>query len=243
MEMTALQEKLNKKPNVAMTNLQSATKQLEKNKMNFLKLFTTQMTHQNPLSPMDSGEMYNNIAQLNLLEQQLEGNKLLTLIRDDLKSQTFNGAYNNMLLGEVRADLAAIKSSMMGIDEGDNGLVMKDGVVKMPYTVLQDDIVGAKIVVENEHGMALMESTVDPSQGLHHFNWNGIDRNGNKVSDVSKVRYRVMLIREDGSHLSAVTPLGTNDAKADKLKAYADIIEKLAKNLHESQQQWFDGSA
>ncbi len=48
----------------------------------FLKLLTTQMSHQDPLAPMDNKDMIAQLAQFSSVEQMLETNKTLTKMSD-----------------------------------------------------------------------------------------------------------------------------------------------------------------
>ncbi|WP_295153687.1 flagellar hook capping FlgD N-terminal domain-containing protein [uncultured Brachyspira sp.] len=54
----------------------------------FLKLLTTQMSHQDPLSPMDNKDMIAQLAQFSSLEQMTEVNKNLESMKNFYSSQT-----------------------------------------------------------------------------------------------------------------------------------------------------------
>ncbi len=227
----------------ATSNMQTAAQQLEKNKANYLKLFTTQLKCQSPLNPMDSSAMYNNIAQLNMLEQHLEGNKLLGQINNTLQTQMFNTSYGTLVLEGMQDDVSAIKGNLLGTVIADSGLTMTNGTVRMPYSISKDNILEATIHVENEYGVSIFETKVDPSQGTNAFHWNGLDSNGNRVQDFGKVRYHVVLEDEEGGTSAAVTPLAMRDNRTEQLKAYRNTIEQMAKILHESGKTWVDSNA
>ena len=57
----------------------------------FLKLLTTQMSHQDPLAPMDNKDMIAQLAQFSSVEQMLETNKTLAKISDMSTEQASYG--------------------------------------------------------------------------------------------------------------------------------------------------------
>ncbi len=57
----------------------------------FLKLLTTQMSHQDPLSPMDNKDMIAQLAQFSSVEQMVETNKTLSMMNKATSEQASYG--------------------------------------------------------------------------------------------------------------------------------------------------------
>lgn len=89
----------------------------------FLKLLTTQMTHQDPLSPMDNKDMIAQLAQFSSVEQMLETNKTLTEMSKVTSNQSSYGmlGYDVNYMDENGNMHAGYVSSII---QGEGGLML-----------------------------------------------------------------------------------------------------------------------
>lgn len=97
----------------------------------FLKLLTVQMSHQDPLSPMDNKDMIAQLAQFSSVEQMTEVNKNLDSMKTFYSSQT---------------GYAMLGKSVEVMDEAGNRFL---GPVEM---VMENDI-GVALAVRTENGL------------------------------------------------------------------------------------------
>lgn len=107
----------------------------------FLKILTVQMSHQDPLAPMDNKDMIAQLAQFSSVEQMLEVNKTLSVMKDMYNGQT---AYS--MLGRT-------------IDFMDEAGNMTKGYVNS----LMNGDTGIALAVHTESGVTI---PVDPSEVL-----------------------------------------------------------------------------
>lgn len=104
----------------------------------FLQLLTTQLTHQDPLSPMQDTEMMGQMAQLQALDEQVSMTKEIVAMR--LESQIRAGA--EMIGMSVRAETAGGEEisgtvASASVKDGAVNLNLADGR-SVPYANLLD---------------------------------------------------------------------------------------------------------
>jgi flagellar basal-body rod modification protein FlgD len=144
----------------------SATK-LSKDYTQFLRLLTTQLQNQDPLSPMDTNEMTNQIVAFSQVEQQINMNQKL----DSLVSLNLGNALNSSL-GYVGMDVNYV-SSEFSFDGTNN--------VKINYA-LNAPSEKTKIKVLDETGKTIFEATGSKETGKKDFVWDGSLSNGGKAT-------------------------------------------------------------
>ena len=157
----AMSEKLNQQ------NLRKPQNELDKDA--FLKLFITQMQHQDPLNPDNSSEMASQLAQFHGLEQMMNVNKNLEKMQSD---QAVGRAVS--LINFVGKDIK-LDSGKLRLDNGK----LSDAVVKVDQDV-------AKMRVEIRDSAGVMISAIDVGHvnaGETKLEWNGIDKDGKKLGD------------------------------------------------------------
>ncbi len=108
--------------------LREANKELGKNE--FLKLLTAQMTHQDPLSPMDDKAFIAQMAQFSSLEQLMNMNKTL---ENQAKGQTQNDLMNYLgrtvkVLNSETKQVVQGRVTEIVMTEKDAKLKVKDGL-------------------------------------------------------------------------------------------------------------------
>jgi flagellar basal-body rod modification protein FlgD len=133
----------------------------------FLTLLTTQLKYQDPLSPMDSTQFTAQLAQFATVEQ----------------TSNLNTSMNSLLSIE-KANQTAYAVNYIGksvfINSSSGGLT--NGALDFKYT-LPSDADTSTLTVKNAAGETVFTTDGEKSQGLHDFNWDGKDSNGNQLPD------------------------------------------------------------
>jgi flagellar basal-body rod modification protein FlgD len=128
----------------------------------FLTLLTTQLQHQDPLDPMDSGEFTNQLVAFTGVEQQIQTNQNLETL------QTLT-ALNNV--GSTVAYLG--QDALIEAPFGDHET---DGI-QWQYAV-SGDIEDITLKVMTEAGATVYETSGEAGSGIHEFNWDGYNTSG-----------------------------------------------------------------
>lgn len=157
------------------------------NKQDFLNLMMTQMANQDPLDPMDSNQMMQQMAALGTVEQL----------------QNVNMKLDQMVVGQN--DLIRSNAfSFLGkdIEIGSKTLKISGGIVAPASYSLEwpADVVNVHII--NGEGDAVRVIKLDDqSKGDHHFSWDGTDNDGDSLSD-GIYQYKVLANTEDGEKIN-----------------------------------------
>lgn len=126
----------------------------------FLRLLTTQLQNQDPLSPMDSTEFTNQLVQFSNVEQAIKQNDNLEKL---LSMQTLN--------------LTALGVSFIGKDveiTGNSFEKPASGPVNLTYDMPETATSGT-VSILNEDGEVVWSGDAELSEGLHHLKWDGLD--------------------------------------------------------------------
>jgi len=162
--------------------------QLENDLDRFLTLLVTQLQHQDPLDPLDANEFTNQLVQFANVEQQIYQNanleEIVSLQRD------------NQVTGMVNYIGSTIETL------GD-ALPLENGEATASYT-LDEAADAAAITIVNEFGGVVFSASGDTSPGRHLFQWDGLDNQGNPLSD-GIYRIHVSARHSDGSSIDART--------------------------------------
>ena len=144
-----------------------AAQQLAGNFDTFLKLLTTQLQNQDPLSPMDSNQFTQQLVAFSSVEQQINTNdNLQSLIALSL-SQQASSAVN--YIGH---------SVVMTSGKGS----LENGQVDWTYN-LSAPASGTTLSVTDATGKVVYTANGGTAQGNNDFSWNGTDQNGNQLPD------------------------------------------------------------
>jgi flagellar basal-body rod modification protein FlgD len=139
----------------------------------FLNLLITQLTHQDPMKPMEDTEFISQLAQFSSLEQMQNINSSLgdALDWDYLQMQTINNTMATSLIGkEVKADYEGI-------------YLGEDNQPKITFTTDQyaRDI---RVEIIDENGVTVRVLTQDDiPAGTNTITWDGRDSQGNRVTE------------------------------------------------------------
>lgn len=126
----------------------------------FLRLLTTQLQNQDPLSPMDSTEFTNQLVQFSNVEQAIKQNDSLEKL---LAMQTLN--------------LTALGVSFIGKDVEITGNTFEKadtGSVAFSYQI-PADAVSATMSIIDDNGNVVYTQNAEKSAGRHDFTWDGLD--------------------------------------------------------------------
>ncbi len=132
----------------------------------FLRLLTTQLQNQDPLSPMDSTEFTNQLVAFTGVEQQINTNQKL----DNLVAMGVGNGFTSAL-SYVGMDINYLSAEMNF-----------DGAtpVKINYA-LEKNAKTAKINIMDEQGKTIYSKDINPSVGNRDFTWDGSLTNGGKA--------------------------------------------------------------
>lgn len=145
----------------------ASTTKLAENFDTFLKLLTTQLQYQDPLSPMDTNQFTEQLVQFTSVEQSIQTNKNLESLIGLFQSSNLSNATSYIGKEVVAA------SDFASLDD--------DGA-SWTYT-LGAAAAETKLTIYNDKGTKVFETTGDTEAGRHDFAWDGRDANGNALPD------------------------------------------------------------
>jgi flagellar basal-body rod modification protein FlgD len=146
---------------------QQATQQLAGNFDTFLKLLTTQLQNQDPLSPMDSNQFTQQLVAFSGVEQQINTNDNLQSLIALSMSQQASSAVN--YIGH-----SVVMTNGMG--------ALQNGAVDWTYN-LAAPAAGTTLTVTDSTGKVVYTGSGSTAQGNNDFAWNGQDSSGNQLPD------------------------------------------------------------
>lgn len=153
----------------------------------FLKLLTTQLKNQDPLSPLDSNQFTQQLVQMTGVEQQLYSNDLLK----QLVANTGSGVSQAVsVIGKnIEANVATA-----GLNGG-----------KANWNYKLDRAAGdVKIEILDSNGRIVhVEAPTDTKAGNHSVTWNGRDLSGVQLPDGGSYTMKVTATDPSGSAVPA----------------------------------------
>lgn len=153
----------------------------------FIKLLTTQIQHQDPLSPLDSNQFTQQLVQMTGVQQQLYSNDLLK----QLVGNTGTGMSQavSVIGREVSADTD--KTTLTG------------GKASWSYNVGRD-AASVKIEVVDAYGRTMaVAAPSNVSAGDHTFTWSGTDLTGLKRPDGGEYTLRITPVDASGAAITS----------------------------------------
>lgn len=145
----------------------AAQKSLAENFDNFLNLLTTQLRHQDPLSPTDSTEFTNQLVQFSQLEQQIKQSEQT----DDL-----------LAMQQTAETIAALGFLNTEIQIQSGVAVLKDGTTEFAYQ-MPEGASETRISIFNEAGELVTVLEGETDAGYHEVSWDGKDGNDVQLPD------------------------------------------------------------
>jgi len=183
--------------NVSSANpLQSTTPAAQKNigsKDVFLKLLVAQMKNQNPEKPQDATKMSSQLAQFNMVEQQMSTNKYLA-------SMAAAGASSSAGTG----GLGGASSSYLGHSVTVNQSTIPFNGSPINFsTNLALGAASAQILVRDSTGQIVRTMNSGAlAQGNQNFTWNGLSDSGSNMA-AGKYSFEIQAVDYQGSNIQA----------------------------------------
>lgn len=149
------------------TKSAASGKSLAQNFDTFLTMLTTQLKHQDPLSPMDSTQFTNQLVQFAGVEQQINANsnleKLISATNLNTKSQALSYIGHT-----IEADTQAVP--------------LQDGKANFSVT-LGGEATTAAVVIKDSAGKIVANLPLKKTTDRQEMTWNGKDTNGNQLDN------------------------------------------------------------
>jgi flagellar basal-body rod modification protein FlgD len=171
------------------SNSTSSLSQLSSNLDNFLLILTTQLQHQDPLSPMDTHEFTNQLVQFASVEQQIAANRNLESL---------------ISLQETGIMVGAVSYIGKEVEVTGQTTALKDGKAEFVYT-LPEEASAALLAIYDENGTQVLFQQAEKGAGRHEFVWDGKDSKGNTMPDGD---YTIQLVAVNAAN-EAITPTYT----------------------------------
>jgi flagellar basal-body rod modification protein FlgD len=163
MEITLANSAANATPSAA----DNANKSIADSFDTFLQLLTTQMQHQDPLSPMDSTKFTEQLVQFSQVEQAIATNKNL-----------------EQAISLIAAGRGADAVSYIGktISAFGDTTQLTDSQAKWTYQ-FEEEVESAAITIMDDAGNVVYVGEADTDLDVHNFDWDGTDTSGDQLDD------------------------------------------------------------
>lgn len=183
------------------TKSAASAKSLAQNFDTFLTMLTTQLKHQDPLSPMDSTEFTNQLVQFAGVEQQINANsnleKLISATNLNTKSQAISYIGHT-----VEADTSNVP--------------LQNGKANFSVT-LADDVATASVVVKDSAGKIVANLPLKKTLDRQEMTWDGKNSDGKQL--------------EDGFYSVSVSALDANGETVDgAVTVYGKVTDVASDN-------------
>jgi flagellar basal-body rod modification protein FlgD len=156
----------------------------------FLSLLTTQLQHQDPMSPLDANEFTAQLVAFSGVEQAIRTNSNLeSLLR----------------LQEVGQAQSAIQIVGKRIDALGDAILSDERPVDLFYT-LEAGAQKAEVSIVDSVGRTVRSLPATTADGLHRVTWDGLDDNGGTVA--AGVPYFLQVTATDAQDRRVATKIG-----------------------------------
>ena len=173
--------------NSSTTNASGSTSQSKLVDMNaFLRMFTTQLQHQDPTNPLESYELSAQLAQFSTVEKLTDISSKLEAQQKYLESLT-----NTQMVQMIGKEIVGSY----------DGLQVSDGSVSKGYYELPSQAASVTVQVYSESGALVRTLNMGAKDaGTYDIDWNGKDESGNTLPN-GTYRFDVVPLAADGSTL------------------------------------------
>ena len=178
----------NNTANTTQSASSAATATNNENFDTFLKILTTQLQNQDPLSPMESSEFTNQLVMFSQAEQDIQQNANL--------EQLINITRNNLgtsLVGYIGRDVEVKGNQLYLNSQKPNNIFYYD---------LPSQATKTTVTIQDSTGKVVRTATGNTDVGKHEFTWDGKDSSGNLLSD-GKYSFTVSSADKDGKDITA----------------------------------------
>ncbi|MFT5181814.1 MAG: flagellar basal-body rod modification protein FlgD [Alphaproteobacteria bacterium] len=168
----------------------AATQSLTENFDNFLLMLTTQLQHQDPLSPTDATEFTNQLVQFSQLEQSIsQTDKIEDLIALQQAAESLGAVSFLGKTVEVKSDLT----------------LLEDGEATFSYD-MPEGATNASIAILDSDGKIVTTFSGDTEPGNHEAVWDGKDDQG--------------ILQSDGPYTVVVSAVDADDVPFEDIAVY-----------------------
>ena len=170
------------------SNIAGAQQSLAGDQQTFLKLLTTQLKNQDPMSPMNTDQFTQQLVAMTGVQQQILSNELLQQL---VGNQTGVGDPVSLLGKAVTA--ASSQSTLQG------------GQASWQFSTAAQ-AADVQVTVTNNLGQTLAQSDLGPmAAGQYVYNWNGKDLNGVQLANGGSYTLKVTATDPAGSAITTNT--------------------------------------
>jgi flagellar basal-body rod modification protein FlgD len=174
----------------ATTTVNSGIGSLANNYETFLKLLTTQLKNQDPLSPLDTNDFTQQLTAMTGVQQQLLTNQLLTQVISQ---------------GQVGLSGSAVNLIGKSVTAEQPTMTLQDGKAQFGYS-LGAGAAQTKLEVLDAHGQTVWSGkAADNGAGPHTLDWNGRSSSGHQMPDGGAYVLRVTALDSTGKAVASVT--------------------------------------
>jgi len=153
----------------------------------FLKMLTTQMTNQNPMSPMSTQEFTTQLVQFSQVEQ------LMNVARTTEKSVSVQESTNLLQAAELKGSTVRVRSDLG---------VVRNGRIEMQADV-PANTTQLRVTVADSLGRVVVARELAPGTGTRSISIPAIDDLGTPMTDAA---YRVAVTGRNGNGLNITIP-------------------------------------
>jgi len=160
----------------------------------FLKLLVAQMKNQNPEKPQDPTKMSSQLAQFNMVEQQMSTNKLLKDMAALQGSNQSSGA----------TGLTAASGSYLGHNVTVNQSTIPFNGIPISFsTNLAMDAASTQVLVRDASGQVVRTINAGAmAKGIQNFSWDGLNDSGTKMA-AGNYSFEISALDYQGQNIQA----------------------------------------
>lgn len=180
--------------NATLDKINNSRNSLANNEQTFLKLLTTQLKNQDPLSPTDTSQMTSQITQMTGVEQQLVTNELLTALVGMSTGGGISEGVNLMgkqVTAEVDKSTLKNKEANWSYTQSRAATAVKIEVIdkfgKTVASILPDDMSGGSHTFKWD-GKSTPEGVQQPEGGEYTLKVTATDSQGSEIATSAKGR-------------------------------------------------------
>ena len=133
----------------------------------FLKLLTTQLKNQDPLSPLDTNQFTQQLVSFSQVEQAINTNSTLSSL---------------LSLQQADQSIAAVPLVGHSVQYSDNQAALVGGQAEFAYN-LPSQAASATITITDSSGNIVLQQPAETGAGPHDFKWNGQASDGTQLPD------------------------------------------------------------
>lgn len=183
----------------------AATAGVTGNFSTFLKILTTQLSNQDPTSPMDTNQFTQELVEFSGVEQQINTNSLL----------------QKLLTGQSSSSLAANLNYIgdyVQAPSPTNDIILQGGTSEFGYTLASAaNTVGIQVL--DSTGKTVATLAGPSASGPNYASWDGKDQSGTQLPD-GIYTFKISALDNGGNAITVSNPLSI--AKVTALQTAAD---------------------